>query len=74
MLSNSLLCLGAQQNGDIRLSNGTQTKGRLEVFLGGKWGTVCYDSSQSQLGVAQVACRQLGHNNFEKVDTLKNMK
>lgn len=43
----------------IRLHNGSSyTVGRLEIFLNGKWGTVCDDGWQME--DAQVACRQLG--------------
>lgn len=52
----------AQENGDVKLV-GNETKERLEVFLDGEWGSVCFDSSQDQLGVAQTVCRQLGKLN-----------
>ena len=64
----------AQQNGDIRLVESTGFhRGRLEVFTGGAWGTICLDDSKDQAGFAQVACRQLGFVDFKqvgKVDTL----
>ena len=34
------------------------TRGRLEVYILGKWGSVCYDGFNSNC--AKVACRQLG--------------
>ena len=65
---------GAQQNGDIRLEGDTLTRGRLEIYLEGRWGTICYNSFSSQRGVAQAACRQLGYNDFVKVDRVGNME
>ena len=42
----------------IRLENGFTKEGRLEIFHGGKWGTIC-DEKFTQAN-AIVACRQLG--------------
>ena len=57
------LCNQFTVSGDLRLSRGfttssSFTSGRLEVFVFGRWGTVCgdfWDSTNSD-----VACRQLG--------------
>jgi len=49
--------------GDLRLvrrsfSDGSYISGRLEIFIRGRWGTVCSDSFG--FADADVACRQLG--------------
>ena len=54
----------AQNNGDIRLVNSMNNaidafRGRLEVFIDGKWGTVCGKSGTNFQAVANIACRQL---------------
>ena len=46
--------------GEIRLRGGTKSReGRVEICLGGVWGTVCgigWDTND-----ARVVCRQLGY-------------
>lgn len=41
----------------MRLSDGTNTSGRVELFFNGRWGTVC-DRRFNKLS-GQVICRQL---------------
>ncbi|XP_071507739.1 neurotrypsin-like [Diadema antillarum] len=46
--------------GEVRLSGGSKPReGRVEIFSGGQWGTVCPDLLWGNTD-AQVVCRQLG--------------
>lgn len=49
----------------IRLADGNDQNGRLEVYANGQWGTVCDDGFRFH--EAAVACRQLGFANAKTV-------
>ena len=62
----------SQSNGDVRLVNvATTNSGRLEIFLRGTWGTICYDGFTR--GAALSACRQLGYYNVQSYGTVRNL-
>lgn len=49
-------------NGAVRLVGGNSRSGRLELCLGGVWGSVCKSRYGRWDVAAQVICRQLGYN------------
>ncbi len=61
------MCLHYSPEGSLRLisdaigsSSAGLSSGRLEVFTGGQWGTVCDDSFEQTDG--DKACMQLGYS------------
>lgn len=56
-----ILDTGNEMNFDIRLVDGdVASEGRVEVFYGGQWGTICDDLFDAN--DASVICRQLGYS------------
>lgn len=51
---------------DLRLVDGSDMRGRLEVYHGGQWGTVCDD--HFDLVDGGVACRQLGFTSATAIE------
>ena len=52
-------------DGDIRLvGGGNEREGRVEVFYGGQWGTVCGDRWMDR--ASEVVCRQLDFFQLDK--------
>ena len=65
---------GAQQNGDVRLRDGSPYTGRVEVYMESEWGTVQYDSTYDQEGVARTICTQLGYGDQTSYGTVEDLK
>ena len=53
-LANNAVC----EHGEVRLVGGNSSRGRVEICIGGRWGTICND--QWDEDDATVVCTQLG--------------
>ena len=53
-----------RMDGQLRLTGGGETNGKLEYSLNGYWGTVC--SETFTRAAADVACKELGFNESMK--------
>ena len=60
--SSSFLSDAAEQScsevGKVRLANGTNSEGRVEICINNRWGTIC--AYNWDIRQARVACRELG--------------
>jgi hypothetical protein len=68
-------CFYATAPGTVRLVGGAApNEGRVEIFYGGAWGTLCDDGWEGEtptgLAGGDVLCRQLGFPGARAVDTL----
>ena len=78
-LSNYYISLSrtAQSRGELRLvrdsaTSYNYTSGRLEIFMSGRWGTICNDAGFG-MDEATVACQQLGWNGASSYGSTTSM-
>lgn len=69
--------LSKYAEGSLRLSSSSATttltpSGRLEVYINGRWGTVCSNGFSDTS--ATVVCEQLGFNNVEGWTTIGSQR
>ena len=58
----------------MRLVDGSvPSEGRVEVCVDGQWGTVCGVNYRRHQEAAEVVCRQLGYDNGENGEAIKNI-
>ena len=63
IITDSTRIWDSPSSGQIRLTGGEYSNiGLLEIYCNGEWGTVCDDGFYGT--EAQVACRQLGYNDY----------
>lgn len=54
---------------DLRLYNGTDSNGILQIYNDDEWGNLCGD--QFTMVEGQIACRQLGFSTYAKMKTIQ---
>ena len=54
------------EKGEIRLVGSRRREGRLDIWLAGRWGTICYHGFDRTDG--EVACRELGFSAYREHD------
>ncbi|XP_038071343.1 uncharacterized protein LOC119740207 isoform X2 [Patiria miniata] len=64
-----VICDTGSRETAIRLSNGTSSKGVLEVFYNNEWGTVCEEGWDVK--DSEVVCRQLGYNGVKYMSSFE---
>ena len=56
---------------DVRLVNGSYiSQGRVEVYCGGQWGTICEVDDNFGQQEGNAICRQLGYTHASSINTL----
>ena len=60
------VALTVGEKGEIRLVGSRPREGRLDIWLAGRWGTICYHGFDRTDG--EVACRELGFSAYREHD------